>query len=909
MRVALLRLGSEEHVLLVTLHHIAADGWSLGILLREITATYDAFLAGREPELPELPIQYADYARWLRRWLDGPVLAQQVAYWRERLAGVAPLDLPLDRPRPAVATARGAQRQALLPPALGGSVEALARRVGVTPFMVFSAVFAAQLTRTAGQSDITLGTPVAGRTRPELEQLVGCFVNTLVLRVDAGGDPSFAELLGRVRVAALGAYAHQDVPFEKVVEEVRPERDTSRTPLFQVMFTLQEAGAGAGVILRGLRLEPLEVDPGAAQFDLTLTAGLRAGGGVAVSLEYCTDLFDGATVERLLGHFETLAGAGAAAPERRLSELAWLTPAERSQVLREWSAEAPAASTIRPDARLERLISERAAARPGAAAVLTRGRTMTYGELDRRAGDLARRLRALGVGPEVPVAVCLGRSADWIIALLGVLRAGGAFVPLDPSSPEEHLAGLLADCGAPILLSTSALAPRMPVAGRRLVELDRTLESPQDHAPSAGPSELPPELLAYTIFTSGTSGRPKGVLVSRGALTGHCREAAARYGLGEDDVVLQFSSLSFDAALEQIFPALLAGACLLLRGEELWNPAELAAEIERAAVTVLDLPLAYWRRAVEKWSDEEVRRVRSRVRLVLVGGEPLTAEDVRRWLRRGFAGTALLHAYGPTEATITATCHRVGERDASPVGTSDLVPIGRPFAGRRVVLLDRQGAPVPAGVAGELHLGGAGLARGYLGQPGQTAERFVPDPWSPAPGARLYRTGDLARHRSDGELEFLGRADQQVKIRGFRVEPAEIEAALCEHLAVASALVLAQEAGDDRRLVAYVVPRGAAPAASELLASLRRRLPAHMVPAAVVAVAAFPMTTAGKVDRRALASLRGPVLPPAAGAAPAAAEGELERCIAALWREVLGRRAGGARRQLLRPGRPLAAAA
>ncbi|HYH46544.1 MAG TPA: amino acid adenylation domain-containing protein, partial [Thermoanaerobaculia bacterium] len=558
-----------------------------------------------------------------------------------------------------------------------------------------------------------------------------------------------------------------------------------------------------------------------------------------------------------------------------------LTPAEREQLLAEWRAAAPARSQ---KLSLERRIAEHAAARPDAVAIVADSTEVTWSELDRRAGRLAARLRELGVGPDVRVAVCLGRSADLIVALLSVLKAGGAYVPLDPAYPGEHLAWLLADCGAPVLLTEERLAPGLPAAGREVVCLDREPQPPE--AAAAGPvPEAGADHLAYAIYTSGTSGRPKGVLVPRGAFAGHCLDAAARFGLGEQDVVLQFSSLSFDAAQEQVFPALLAGARLRMRGEELWSPSRLAAEIGRAGVTVADLPLAYWRRAVERWSDEEVQRVRGSLRLVIVGGEPLTADDVRRWRRRGLGGVGLLHAYGPTEATITATWHEAGEADAAPSGPSDLVPIGRCLPGRRAALLDRDGQLVPAGVTGELYLGGLGVARGYLGRPEATAERFVPDPWSPEPGGRLYRTGDLARRRADGAIEFLGRADEQVKVRGFRVEPAEIEAVLAQHPAVASALVVArQEADGDRRLVAYVVPRGDAPGDSELLAFLRRRLPEHMVPSAVVALEAFPLTPAGKVDRRALPAPFAP-RPLAEAAQP---RGDLERRIATIWRDVLG---------------------
>ncbi len=884
LRVTLLRLEDEEHVVLLTMHHIVSDGWSVQVMVQEMAVLYAAFVRGAPAPLPALPVQYADFAHWQRGWLQGEVLETQLGYWRRQLAGLpAMLELPIARPRPPVQTFRGANVEFDISPDLARRLSALAKAEDATPFMVLLAAFQTLLHRYTGQGDIPVGTPIANRNRAETEGLIGFFVNTLVLRADFADDPSFRALIRQVRETAMEAYAHQDLPFETLVEALAPERDLSHTPLFQIMFNLQIA-TDATHDLAGLTLTPSPVDSGTAKFDITLFMEER-GGGLHGLVNFNTDLFDADAIVRMMAHFRVLLDDLATDPDRPVSELALVPAEERRLLLEQWPG------THRDMGAEVHGIHERIQTQvsytPDAVAVVGEGSDgetvrLTYRELNRRANQVAHRLRALDVAPGVSVGLGCVRTPDMIVGLLGILKAGGVYLPLDPALPTERLRYMLEDARARIVLTTAGLAPRFPDDATRLC-LDADAESlagELDTDPTGGAGVDDP---AYIIYTSGSTGLPKGVRVSHRALANHLRTIRAHYQLGPSDRVLQFASLSFDASLEQILPALAVGARLVLRGDEVPSPAAFDRMVVDGGLTVVNVPPAFWRQWVR-----EAARVEEpdygHLRLVIVGGDAMPADEVATWFASPLGGVRLLNAYGPTETTITATTCQVEPADA----VGGLVPIGRPLPNRRAYVLDRRGEPVPIGVLGELYLGGDGLAEGYLNRPEVTEERFVPDPFG-EPGERLYRTGDLARYLPDGRLAFAGRADQQVKVRGFRIELGEIETALSEHPAVREAAVAALDRGrDDVRLVAYVVGRGNGHATTgeELRAFLGTRLPDYMVPPLFVPLETLPRTAGGKVDRRALPA-------PDADAVSARADyvaprSEVEEELARLWGEVLG---------------------
>ncbi len=801
IRAGLLRLQAEEHVLLLNMHHIISDGWSTGVFVRELRALYEAFSQDKPSPLPELPIQYADFAVWQREWLAGEVLERQLSYWKGQLTGApAVIDLPTDRPRPAVQSYRGAHQSMRLSRELTEKLKELSQREGATLFMTLLAAFQTLLMRYTSQEDIVIGSPIAGRNRAETENLIGFFINTLVLRTDLSGDPTFRELLGRVKELTFGAYEHQDVPFEKLVEELQPERSLSRNPLFQVMFTLLNA-PGQSLELPGLTLRPLPADSGTSQFDVALAMydgeeGLRGAFG------YITDLFDAATVARMVRHFHTLLESIVANPDQHLSALPMLTEAERQQLLVEWNdtqADYPKGRCIHDlfEAQVERT--------PDAVAVVFEGEQLSYRELNRRANLLAHHLQKLGVGPEVRVGMMLERSLEMLVGLLGVLKAGGAYVPLDPAYPQERISFMLEDAEAPVLLTQARLAGSLPPHGAEVVRLDADWDMIARGSAENPVSDAQAENLAYVIYTSGSTGQPKGVMIPHRALVSHCTVAAKHYALQSHDRILQFASISFDVAAEEIFPYWLTGAAVVIR------PDEVAASItdflsfaEKEKLSVIDLPAAFWHQWVSELSGTEAP-LPSTLRLVIVGNEKVLPERLATWQKTFGGRVRWINAYGPTEATITTTTYEpVGWRKDQTVSS---VPIGRPLANKQVYILDRHLQPVPIGVSGELYIGGETLARGYLNRPELTAERFIPHPFSTEMGARMYKTGDLARYLADGNIEFLGRRDYQVKIRGFRIELGEIEAMLAKHPGVHEAVVEAREnESGDQRLVAYVVP-------------------------------------------------------------------------------------------------------
>ena len=873
LRETLLRLAAEDHRLLLTFHHIAADGWSIGALLHELGALYDCARSGRPSPLPELPLQYADYAVWQRRWLEGGALEAQLAFWREALRGCPlVLELPADRPRPPVRSQRGAAESATLPPELALRLEALSRERGATLFMTLLAAFGALLSRYTGEPDLLVGTAVANRTRGETEPLIGFFVNTLALRIGVPAGLSFDELLGGTRETALEAYAHQDLPFERLVEELAPERDLSRTPIVQVSFSLAPSGLD-GELAPGLSLENEAADLGTAKFDLSLA--FEAGpDGLEGGAEYATDLFDAATIGRMLSHLEVLLTGIVADPGARISGLPLLTAAERVE-LSAWNGDLRRGALHPEETTVRDLFEAQAARTPDAPAVITPDGVLTYADLHARTLRIAARLAALGVGPEVPVAVHCDRTAGLAVAFFAVLAAGGVYVPVDPSVPAERIAFLLADAGCAVVLTETPLPASVT---DRVRVLSLALEGGEEREAFVPPA-LSPANLAYVIYTSGSTGTPKGVAVPHGAAAAHAVIAAGVYGLGPGRRKLLFASSSFDVSVEDMLASLLSGAALVPRGAALPEPAEMTRRIAAQSITDMNLPPAYWAEWVRSLAG--AASMPAIPHMMIVGGDEMPAEIARLYHQSPLRHARLLNGYGPTETVVTATVQEVGEIPENAPGP---VPIGQPMPGRSAWVLDRGGSLLPVGAPGELVLGGL-LARGYLGQPALTAAKFVPDPFSDEPGARLYRTGDLARRRPDGRIEFLGRVDHQVKIRGFRIEPGEIEAALLRHPRVAAAVVMARTDGPDKLLAAYVVPGGEdAPEIPDLRAFLAERLPAHMVPAAFVVLDAFPLTPSGKVDRRTLPApdrsrMGDGFLPPRT---------PLEVEVAGIWGDVLG---------------------
>jgi amino acid adenylation domain-containing protein len=840
LRVKLLRLSDEEHVAVLVMHHVVSDGWSVGVLVRELGALYGAFSQGEPSPLSELAIQYADYARWQRSWLTGPALEAEIGYWKRELAGCPPLlELPTDRPRPVVATDNGASFSFAIPAPLCQALTRLGQREGATPFMTLLAAFEVLLSRTSGQADFCVGTPIANRTRSEIEGLVGFFVNTLVMRADLSGDASFRDHLVRVRERALGAYGHQDVPFEMLVEALEPRRALSHSPLFQVMFTMGDTSAGE-LRLPGLALSQVPVKRATSTFDLTLS--LSPGPeGLQGTLEYNADLFDEATVARMAGHFRTLLAAIAADPDRRVSALALMGEEERRRVLVEWNrteADYPRERCV------HELFEEQVGRAPDAPAVVSRERSLSYRELDRRANRIAHQLRAAGIRPGMVVGLVAERSAEAVAALLAVLKAGAAYLPLDPGHPRERLAFMLADARAPLVIAQERTAGLLPQGGPRALLLDADAAEIEAQPDLALRERVTADDLAYVMYTSGSTGVPKGVQVQHRSI--NRLVLGIDYArLGPDRTLLHAAPLAFDASTFEIWGALLHGGRCAIHHEQVPTARELGESIRRHGITTAFLTTALFNALV----DEDASQL-SGLSELLTGGEAVSVEHVRRALA-ALPGTGIMHVYGPTETTTFASCHRVPRELAARAHS---IPIGRPIANTTCYVLDGRQGPAPVGVFGELYIGGDGVARGYLERPELTGERFLPDPFSARPGARMYRTGDRVRWLPGGAIEFMGRLDDQVKIRGFRIEPGEIEVALSRHPALREAAVLARQEGGDRRLVAYVVPRDPAnpPKVGELRAFLKESLPDYMVPAAILSLPALPVTANGKVDRNAL---------------------------------------------------------
>ncbi|WP_324290034.1 non-ribosomal peptide synthetase/type I polyketide synthase [Pyxidicoccus sp. MSG2] len=863
MRAVLIRIGDAASVLHLTIHHIASDGWSSGVLFRELVALYESLAAGRPSPLPALPVQYADYAVWQRGWLNGPGMEAQLAYWKKQLAGAQVLELPTDRPRPVRWSGRGGRLQVAVARPLMDSLWTVGRREGATPFMVLTAALQTLLHRYSGQDDIIVGTSAAGRNRPEIEGLIGCFLNTLAIRGDFSGAPTFVELLRRVKVASIGAYAHQEIPFERLVDELRVPRDPSRMPLVQAMLTFHNTPP-VEVRTPGLGVKMMDLDIGATKVDLSLELR-ETTDGLTGALEFAADLFDPETVKLLWERFVRLLEGIAVDPSQRVAELPLLSGDERRRMLVEWN------DTHQPfpeDARVHDLFEAQAASTPDAVAVVAEGQRLTYAELDARANQLAHHLRSVGVGPEVRVGLCAERSSELVVGLLGVLKAGGAFVPLDPAYPNARLTYMMRDAGLSVVVTQEHLADELPAGNELLVSVDtewghigrNPTESPRSGVLSGG--------LAYVIYTSGSTGTPKGVLVPHQGLCNTVRAVIRAHGVGPGKRVLQAAALGFDASVLEVLSTLVAGAELHLAPRDSLLPgAPLREVLESRGITTVTLTPS----SLSQLEPEGLPALET----VISAGEACSPELARRWTSR----RRLLNGYGPTEATVCATVST--ELDA------ERPDIGRPIANMRAYVLDGWGQPVPPGVPGELYLGGTGVARGYLGRPELTAERFVPDALSGESGARLYRTGDRVLYRLDGRLEYVGRTDHQVKVRGFRIELGEVEAALRQYPGVSDAVAsVREEPPGTKRLVGYLVADASALDVTALRAFLKERLPEHMVPAAFVSLDALPLSPAGKVDRAALpASDTARVGPGKAFVEP---ETDAEKTLAALWAQVLG---------------------
>jgi amino acid adenylation domain-containing protein len=862
IRASLLRLSNADHVLVLTMHHVVSDGWSLGLLFSELTTLYQAYASGHSSPLPELPCQYADYSDWQREYLHGETFAHLLGYWKQQLEGAPPvMELPTDRPRGRLLSRAGATQSFRLTPEVSEGLQALARRQGVTLFILLLAALKTLLHRYTGATDIVIGVPIANRNRTEIENLIGFFVNSLVLRTDLSSNPTFNELLGRVREITLEAYAHQDLPFEKLVEELQPERSLNHNPLFSVAFVLQNVPTLSGAMFDQ---QPPEapVTVGAAKFDLSLALA-ETEREISGSFEYLTALFNGDTISRMIVHFQTLLASIVANPEARLSQLALMSEGERRQLLAGAHGKA-LRETV--EVSVHELFEKHAQQSPENIAVVFGDTKLTYAQLNRRANEFARRLQSLGVGPETKVGLLVERNPQWLVGLLGILKAGGAFVPFDPAYPAERIAYMLRDAGVKVVATQTEVTDKLNTDAAKIVYLDQIEEGSDENTRS----NITRHSLAYVIYTSGSTGAPKGVLIEHGALSNMARAQTRLFCMLPEDRVLLFGSLSFDASTFEIVMTLTNGATLYLASREALLPGpSLNRLLNDWAITTITLPPS----ALAVMPVEQLPALRR----IIAAGEACPAELVTRWSR----GRRFFNAYGPTETSIWATLWEGDDASTTP-------PIGRPIDNTSAYLLDAFLQPVPLGGRGEIFIGGAGVGRAYLNLPELTAERFIPDPFSDRPGTRLYRTGDLGRQRRDGQIEFLGRIDHQVKLRGFRIELGEIELALQEHPEVRTvAVTMVEDGAAGKRLIAYLESSNIDEAlAAKLRSFLKTKLPDYMIPSSFVVMDQLPLTASGKIDRRAL---------PAPEDAPrgtdktlVAPEGAVEEVLAGIWAELLG---------------------
>lgn len=878
IRLLVASVSSTEHVMLLVMHHVAMDLWSLGVMLEELRVLYDAARKGVAPPPAKSQTTYADFVGKQANMLAGPEGKKIAAYWEQQLAGELPvLNLSTDHPRPPVQTYNGASHAFDIDDDLAEGIRQFAKTEGVTPFMVVLAAYQVMLHRYTGQEDILVGSPTAGRIRPEYRRTIGYFVNPVVLRGDLSGNPTFKEFLARVRRTVLGALSHQEFPFPLLVEKLQPVRDPSRSPLFQANFAWERPIGGIdgrrdrnGSLITSFRLGDLELESyplkqDATKFDLTLMV-LETGRSLSGSFHYNRDLWQADSIARMAGHFRMLLRGIVAHPERPVGEWDILTDEEK-QRFSEWNN---TAREFPKDVCIHRLLEAQAARTPEAQAVVLEDKSLTYEALNGRANQLARHLQMLGVGPETCVGVFMERSLDTVVTILGILKAGGAYVPLDPVYPKDRLAFMVEDAAMPVIVTHSRLEAELPPHRARIVPLDVDWEAISRHSTENLDGTTTSDNLAYVIFTSGSTGKPKGVLVTHRGIGNLAQAQIRAFDVTAESRVLQFASLNFDASVSEIVMALCAGATLVLGTPETLMPGPgLIRLLQEQEITTVTLPPS----VLANMPADEFPRLRT----VVAAGEACPAEVVARWA----PGRKFLNAYGPTENTVCASmavCEPDGRRPN----------IGKPMDNVQIFILDSRRQPVPVGVPGELHIAGIGLARGYLNRPELTAEKFIASPFSNEAGARLYRTGDLARWLLDGTIDFLGRIDHQVKIRGFRIELEEIDATLAQHQDISEAVVLARaDEGSEKRLVAYYVPaQGAAPSISELRRFLKSKLPEHMIPAAFVRMDAFPLSPNGKVDRKKLPAPD--ASRPELEQAYVAPETETQKTIAGIWGGILG---------------------
>ncbi|MEH2199893.1 non-ribosomal peptide synthetase [Nostoc sp.] len=846
LRSSLVQLGENEYVLLLSVHHIAFDGWSEGILWRELTALYKAFSTGKPSPLPELPIQYADFAVWQRQWLQGQVMDTQLNYWKQQLAGAPPLlELPTDRVRPPIQTNRGGIKHFQLDDPLTQKLKSLSEKSGATLFMTLLTGFVILLSRYSNQQDILVGSPIANRNRSEIEAIIGFFVNILVLRTDVSGNPSFWELLQRVRQVGIEAYSHQDVPFEQVVEALQPERNLNYSPLFQVMFVLLNTPPGK-LELPGLSVTPLEIETPTSKFDLTLLM-TETEQGLSGSLEYNLDLFEEATITRMVGHFITLLEGIVANPEERISQLPLLTQSEQHQLV-EWNDSQAKYPT---DKCIHQLFEEQVQSTPDAVAVVFDNQQLTYRQLNTRANQLAHYLQSLGVKPETLVGLCVKRSLEMIVGLLGILKAGGAYLPLDPDYPSDRLTYMLNDSQAGVLLTQEKLLATLPEHTAHTICLDTDWENISKESRDNPVTDSTTDNLAYVIYTSGSTGQPKGTLVNHSNLVRLFAATDAWYHFNGEDVWTMFHSIAFDFSVWEIWGALLYGGRLVIVPYLVTrSPESFYKLLCQEKVTVLNQTPSAFRQLIQV-EQSGITAGDLNLRLVIFGGEALEIKSLQPWFERhGDTTPQLVNMYGITETTVHVTYRPLSKADLQRTASV----IGRPLPDLQVYVLDEYKQPLPIGVPGEIYVGGAGVTRGYLNRPELTAERFIANPLGDNPQARLYKTGDLGRYLPNGELEYLGRIDNQVKIRGFRIELGEIEAILATHPDVWETVVVVREdEPGDKRLVAYVVAKTAQSlSTSQLRRFLSEQLPSYMVPSAFVVLPSLPLTSNGKIDRKAL---------------------------------------------------------
>ncbi len=877
-RIKVLQLAEDEFVIVLNMHHIISDGWSMGILMNEVAVLYRAFSADQPDPLPPLKIQYVDFAAWQRKWLSGKVLEEQLNYWKRTLGnGSPPLQLPTDKPRPVPITSNGAHFHFKIDKNLADRVNAFCQKENVTPFMAYLAAFMALLNKYSGQEDISVGTPIANRNRSEIENIIGFFVNTLVMRADLSGDPTLKDFLKQIRETALGAYAHQDLPFEKLVDAIQPERDVRHTPLFQVMFMMQNLPSGKQEA-SDITIEEMKVENGLSQFEITL--GLtEVADGLNASIEYNTDLFEETTMHRLADHFVRVTESMVNRPEQPLSHISLIAPEDEKKITQEWNA------TQRefPAMAIHHLIEVQAEDQPDKIAVVSDDVQMPYGELNDRANRIAAYLQQKGIGKGKRVGLSLRRSPDLIVTLLGILKSGAAYVPLDANYPRERLEFMINDAQLSFLITEQALKEAIPAKDIPTLVLDENNEWQQ--AGAYQPVTFTGDEAAYVIYTSGSTGLPKGVVVSHRSVVNHNLAIAEIFEMQDCDRVLQFATINFDAAGEEIYPTLQNGATLILRGNEiLISGQELIELTETYGITIWDLPTAYWHQVLSELKQMN-RNIPNTLRLLVLGGDKLSAERYKEWLQVGGKQVRTLNTYGPTEGTIDSIVFEC-PNSVDAIERLGEIPIGKPIANTRAYVLDKNLKPVPIGIPGELFLGGACVAEGYWNRPELTAERFLPDPFADAPDARMYRTGDLVRWRPDGNLEYIGRTDHQVKVRGFRVELEEIEHAILQLPYVKDAAVVAHEKQPDtKQLVAYVVFKDKG-SISDLKGELKSRLPEYMVPAVFVQMESLPYLPSGKIDRRALPQPW--EMPTERKSEYVAPRNEKERILAEIWQQILG---------------------